>query len=352
MKRLFLLASLALTACGGAGTQQSVSIPDPPSPLAVKKNFYMRTVIDSDPSLYLGRFIADNLSASDIDETSAEKHECSSYFEIQKIDGAGIDYDEYYQASLQASAGLQIPVKSLNAGANSSESSLVRVQYKQGERWVANVKDPAGFRACCDSLGCPSRYIAEFIQGTGSISYAADAANNAGLSAQKVGGVDYKDGFSWKKSIQFDRPAFFAYRVGYTLGSDSASSSVNGNDWCENLPQRRDGIYFCGVSSWTDDESLARDQANYEARIQVLRYLGEKISTNSKIVQTLKEDGTTAKTGNIEIQRAVEGLSSFVKSEKYLVDEDQQPGRRVYRAKVLAFIKNSALEAAAKSSLK
>ena len=119
-----------MCACGG---QTSVDkSPDAPTVLTPKKNFYMRSSLDADPSGYLGRLIPDGVADSDLDEVSAEKHECYKFFEIKKIDGGGMTYDEYYQASTQASAGLKTPVKPVKAGADYGAERVFRVKYAQG----------------------------------------------------------------------------------------------------------------------------------------------------------------------------------------------------------------------------
>lgn len=347
MKQAFLGLGLFLVACGGAQQVASDKVPQ----ITPKKNFYMRATLDNDPSSYLGRFISDSLSVDEIDEVSAEKNECSKFFEIKKIDGAGINYDEYYQASTQAAAGLQAQIKAVQAGANYASDKVVRVKYAQGEKWTAEITDPAALRACCDEIGCPSRYIAEFVSGKGSI-YHLDSKNaDAGLSVKKVAGVDVKDGIKWEQSVDFSSsPIFFAFRVGTTTGdsSMSASSNIPEDGWCENLPQRRDGQYFCGVSRWMDEESTARDQAIFDARVQVLRYIGEELKINSSILRTT--DGSSSnQVENTEMKRATEGVASFVKAERFKTEEDQQPGRRLYRVKALTFIKNADLKAASKA---
>lgn len=348
MKKSFLLLSaLALSACGGAAQMAADHTAQALDSITPKKNFYMRSNLDNDAESYLGRFVANNVSEANLDEVSAEKNKCSKFFKFKKVAGSGIKYDEYYKASMQASAGLQIPVKQFQAGLNQKSQTIARVQYQQGDKWTAEVEDLDGFSACCAEVGCPDRYIAEFVGGTGSISYISSLANDDGFAVEKVGGASYKDGFEWKKSLDFPKQVFFAFRLGSTPGAQTmnSASQILGDDWCENLPSRSDGKYFCGVSRWMDEESVARDQALFDARVQVIRYIGEELKLNSKVVKMV--DGKSSnQTESSEVERAASGLASYVKAEKFKVEEDQQPGQRLYRVKALAFIKNSDLKAA------
>ena len=56
--------------------------------------------------------------------------------------------------------------------------------------------------------------------------------------------------------------------------------------FCDRLPKRDDGIYFCGISAPAAEQQAGRDNAMQNARQQVVRYLGERVETTSKALST------------------------------------------------------------------
>ena len=143
-----LLASsvaVALAACGGTTPRPVLA----PTTVRPKANFFLRTGFDTDPSVYLGRFVPDAVAAGDIDDANAQRTTCSQFFTLRKVNGGGVTYDEYFGASEAASAGLSLPVNDVPVTAQASHQSgrVVRVQYRLTDKWIADLTDPAAYDA-------------------------------------------------------------------------------------------------------------------------------------------------------------------------------------------------------------
>ena len=108
MRSLHLAAVAVL--CSACGPGQTSLRPAPPAaPRPAVSNVHLRSAMDADPSVYLGRFVSDDAPASSIDEAMAAKLACSTHFTVRKVDAGGVEFDHVYQASSQAFAGLNIP---------------------------------------------------------------------------------------------------------------------------------------------------------------------------------------------------------------------------------------------------
>jgi len=319
-----------------------------------KPNFFLRTSIDQDPSVYLGRFIADDTSPDSIDDSAAMQLTCSEFFTVKKIPAAGVEYDEYFQAGTAASASLGIPQMQLAVSAERVRA--VRVQYTATEKWVAHLEDPAGFEACCKQAPdqCTGWYVGEFLAGTGAIYTVAKEKSQAGASGNIKGvpaDAELKDGIVWRRSVVFKQPAFFAFKRTQNRYHGGAA----GGDHCEydydnKVPRSSQGSFFVGVSDWLKSERVARSQAMLDARRQVIRFIGEQIKQGAI--------GRETTGGNVEaletqlsddafVERASQGLARFVKDECWKVKEQEGPDGWRWQAKVLAFVPKDQVAAAA-----
>lgn len=349
MYRSLLVAVAALCTACGSGPKLH---PDAPAPTALPKvsdaNVYLRSAMDADPSVYLGRFVADATPAASIDEAGAAKLACSTHFTVRKVDAGGVEFDHVYQASTQAAAGLSIPdAVPISAQVGGSDARMVRIRYELTDKWVADLKDPAAYAECCRRQPdqCSGRVVGEFLGGVGTIYYAASAAGGAGVSVPGAG-LEIKDGVAWKQATKFGKrtPVFFAFKLTKTAVGATAT------DWDTHPPVSQTGHYFVGVSEWINSERMARDQALADARGQVVRFLGERISEDVKLAETLGGDAgnlkatfAQAKTGS----RVSAGVAEFVKDERWKPETTQGPDGVRYRAKVLAFIANEQIAKAA-----
>lgn len=354
--RALALAALTmpLLACGGGPSGPTLQ----PTMVRPKANFFLRTGFDTDPSVYLGRFVPDAVGDGDIDDANAQRTACSQFFTIRKVKGGGVTYDEYFRASESASAGLSLPADDvpIKAGISHQNGRVVRVQYTLTDKWIADLTDPAGYDACCRKAdgNCSGRIVGEFLGGTGKLYYADMRATSADLKAAEMAGVEYRDGVAWRQAVEFKQPVFFAFKLSPANGGVGPGAGSAAADWAGGkVPKVGHGQYFVGVSEWVVSERLARDQALLEARRQVIRYLGEAIQQSATRNETLAGD-LAALTARLEekgtLQRASQGVASFVKDEDWKVESTQGPDGWQYKAKVLAFIATDTLEQAARAA--
>lgn len=344
---LCALSAGALTGCGGGVVQpegRGASMPRP------KPNFFLRTGFDTDPSTYLGRFVPAGTPPEAIDDANAIRTTCSQFFKVRKVGGGGVRYDEYFAASQSASAGLNLPeVSPVTAQASGQAGQVVRVQYTLIEKWVVDLDDPAGYSKCCAEADnhCSPQIIGEFLSGTGRLLYADSSASDASVG-MAGNGLEAKDGFIWRQAVDFPQPVFFAFKL--TPSQAVAGTPSTQANWDTKVPAVGHGKYFVGVSEWLASEAVARDGALLDARRQAIKYLGETISQKGSGGTAISGNGadfeTRIQSGEV-FERASRGVARFVKDQDWKVEEDRTPTGRRYRAKVLAFIGNDQVDAAA-----
>ena len=344
------VSGVVLGACSGSQHSKEDFKPT----IVPKPNFYLRTSIDQDPSVYLGRFVPEGTDVRSIDDSEAMQLSCSRFFSIKKIPAAGIEYDEYFRASVAAGASIGIP--EVKFAVSADRGKLVRIQYTQTEKWVAHLEDPAGFEACCKAAPdqCTGTYVGEFLAGTGIIYAMAYERSEAGVSGNIKGvpaDAKFKDGIYWRRAIAFSQPAFFAFKTTKTPHKTSGGEAMCGKAWDVTIPKSSQGYFFVGVSEWVQSERVARDQASFDARRQVIRFLGEQIRQGgvrreftSGAIDALE---TKLKDDSV-VDRTSAGLARFVKDECWKPEKTQGPNGWRYQAKVLTFIPKSEIEAAAK----
>ena len=109
--RSIVLLGAAVLAPVGLAIAKKIPAPEfvPPT-----TNFHLRTAFDTDPSVYLGRFVPDDDMVPD--EATARKTACSQYLSVRKVGGGGVEYDEVFEASSAAAMGLGIPKTELSLG--------------------------------------------------------------------------------------------------------------------------------------------------------------------------------------------------------------------------------------------
>lgn len=337
---LIALTALVYTACG----PKKVEIPDVIGPTIVAPaNLFLRNAFDTDPSLYIGRFVADGETS--VDESSAMPLTCSSLITHRKIGGGGVMYDELFNASSEASASVGIPMVA-NVTAGGGHSSVVRVKYTLTEKMVAVPEDPAAFETCCKQAPdqCTDLYIGEFIAGTGEVYYEVSAGGGiegGGITPQGVTAeLDAKHGTTWKRSVQFPNPVYFAFKT--TKNQWNADVAEGGcGDWTNSPPKSSQGEYFVGLSRSHAAEADARKEALTSGREQVVRYLAESIQTGSVEVTTTSgaSDGLiTSIASESLLQSAAEGVAKLVKDESWCVENEATPGGTLKVAKVLMFL--------------
>lgn len=343
------LTILALAALSASQAAHAKKVPAPEF-VPPTTNLHLRAAFDTDPSVYLGRFVPDDAVVPD--EASSRKTACSQYISVRTVGGGGVEYDEVFESSSATAMGLGVPKTELVMGGQSGQSTSLRAKYTLTNKMVADISDPVAFASCCRQSPneCTSRFVGEFIEGTGSIwaarSSSADASVLKGL--QKLGfDVEARNGVAWSRSRTFPQPVYFALRITEVPEVD-CKALVN------NPPRSEEGWYFGSVSEPLRSEKLARDEAMAGARVQAVRYVGEAIATGSVQNTVIGGDaGAAAARFQDEqfVTRAAEGMARFVKDELSCVEESPSVEGPRYIVRTLAFMPLGALDEAARAAL-
>lgn len=356
MRHLLSMAVLAFAAVsvGCGGTTRGPAIPTGAGSnlmqAANTKSIYMRASIDADPSAYLGRFIPDTLRIGEIDDGRGVRTQCSEYFQVRRVNGGNVKYDDLVIASQNASLGVQAPIHAAAFGGGSQGAQVMRMRYTLTEKWMVDVRDPSGYANCCRSNAgaCTGRVIGEYLGGTGEVLYAV--GSKADATGQIAGsGLDIKDQYQWQRSIQFEQPVFFAFRLSDTQRIVPIRKPTDTADWDVNVPEDPTGKreFFVGVSEWMPSERMARNLAMLEVRREVIRYVGESITQSSTLneryggaVQNI--EASMEEAGKLE--RASKGVAQFVRALKWKKEESDFPEGRKYKMRVLGQVRKADVE--------
>lgn len=343
----FVVLALLTALPAQAGRKNKVP---PPEFVPPTTNLHLRTAFDTDPTVYLGRFVPNGAGVPD--ESAARKTACSQYISISTVGGGGVEYDEVFESSSAAAMGLGVPKTELTLGGSAGQSASLRAKYTLSNKMVADISDPVAFASCCrqSPTECTGRFVSEFIEGTGSI-WAAKSSSAEGSvlkGLQAVGfDVEARNGVAWSRSRAFPQPVYFAFRVTEVPEVD-CGALVN------NPPKSDKGLYFGAVSEPLPSEKVARDAALAGAREQAVKYLGEAIAMGSISTTEIGGDaGAASARFNDEqfIKRAAEGVARFVKDELSCVEESPSVDGPRFTVRTLAYMPNAALTDAAKAAL-
>ena len=313
---------------------------EPPQP---NSNFYLRTSFDKDPSMYLGRFILDG--SETIDETAARKSQCTELISIRYIDAGNVLYDEVMKADVSLGAQLKIPgVDSISVGANQNYG--VRTTYTLNKKMVADIEDPYAFEKCCreSETNCTSRYIGEFLEGSGSLWSAHSQFVGVKFldKLQKKLPVDVEahGEYNWVKSRVFDENIYFAYKI-------TELPKFDCNALIDKPPKSSDGLYFGGLSDPMKSERHAKEKAMDFAKEQMVRYIAEDLQIEITEDSTVGAGPSGEYSGgeNRSVTRYAQGITSKVKADLYCPTEVvETPDGPLYTARVIAFIPNESLD--------
>lgn len=258
-----------LLACAGRG-----GVPNGPS-AAPTANVFLRNSFDTDPSIYLGRFVPRN--AVELDEGSAMPLTCTQYVTPRFIEGGGVKITETMSVSTEVAARIGVPVVASAAGSG-SRTGEVKVEYVLTGKMVAEVSDPAAFNDCCKAQPdqCTDRFVGEFLQGTGTVyREEARAVDVAGKGTDPQSGVSGQAAVShqkqWAQAIEFPNPVYFAFKVTQTPNNRATSSC---GTWVDSPPVEPGSVYFVGMSRDKKNERAARDGATRTAKYEALKSIG------------------------------------------------------------------------------
>ena len=254
-----------LLACGPKmPTAQSMSI-------VPSSSVYLRNSFDMDPSSYVGRFVTDGDKS--LDEASGMAMSCSKYITHRFVEGGGVRYNEILNVSTNVGARLGVPMIG-SAKGNYGSTGVVRVQYELTGKMLSEVLEPEKFRQCCIDYPdqCTRRYIGEFLQGKGVVFTEYTQGVNAGGNAVDPGSgvegeVSFSHGKNWRRGIEFPNPVYFAFKINQTPYGELKQCA----GWMSKVPQSDKGQYFVGISTFHEDESKARKDAQKKATDEAMR---------------------------------------------------------------------------------
>ncbi len=316
------------------------------------RGVYVRASFDTDPSLYVGRFIKDG--DTDINESRAMELTCSQHITTRVVSAGGVIRDEYFMASTSVAASLGIPPVAY-ASAGAERGIVVRVRYTENRKMMYDIADAAAFEACCRAAPdqCTDTFIGEFIGGTGKVFYAD--GTRAELEGGFVGSsgmadLEVKDGRYWRASLEFPNDVYFAFRttdnihVGGAGGAGLASGRCDAPDvtWDDVPPASSQGKYFVGVSKLFPDEQTARDDALRDARSQAVRHVQETVDYSGGSTTTFGGSGGTmsaSTSGGSTTETSASGVAEQVKDLAWCnLDVDRPTGGTDHQVKVVVFV--------------
>src|SRR5690606_29069801 len=143
-------------------------ITNQPASLVSSSSVWLRNTYDTDPSIYVGRFVPPGVT--ELDESNTMVLACSKHITTRFIEGGDVDYTEDMHVNTQVALRIGMPVVA-SGSAGYEHSRTAQARYKLTGKLVAEIADPDAFAACCKAQPdqCTDRFIGEFIQGTGSL---------------------------------------------------------------------------------------------------------------------------------------------------------------------------------------
>jgi len=205
--------------------------------------------------------------------------------------------------------------------------SLAGLEYDIEKKLILDTGVAELEKCCVQSPDkCTGEYISEFWRGTGKMwrMDGTDAGLKASLKGlEKLGGIDFSATKGWSAASDWDKPMYFAYRT-------QAFQLPECKAYMDNMPEKKGRVMFAGVSKRTASEQEARTNARNDARMQVVKYLGEDI----------KIEGDT-------IVTSAEALLSGVKDSLTCMDPElETPEGPHYLARVRMYVDKERLDAA------
>lgn len=363
MRYLYPLCALALSACGPKnGTNTGAVAPTVGGTMAdqwisPRKDVFIRAGFDTDPSVYIGRFIDPTQPDRD---SAASELTCSSFVTPRVVGGGGVTTSEYFSVSSAVAGGLGVPPFFRSDG-SAERDVLLRVEYTLTHKMQHEINDAAGFEACCLSAPdqCGAQFVGEFWEGTGQVYYSVGTRSELearGISPEMTADLEMKGGRYWGAGVSFPNPVYFAFMpatnthmVG-TLPSGTCAEV----QWDDVPPQSSQGQYFVGISREWESAQDARSDALRNAREQSVRWLAESIAYDDS--SRRQYEGSALLRQRIEgggsLSTAAEGVARFVKDTAWCTDEVATPGGTITKVRTAAFLPSASIEGAIGAALK
>lgn len=245
---------------------------------------WLRNTYDTDPSIYVGRFVP--AGVTDLDESNTMVLACSKYITTRFIEGGNVEYTEDLHVSNQVAVKIGVPVVA-SGSAGYQHQRTAQVRYTLTGKLVAEITDPDGFAACCKDQPdqCTDRFVGEFIQGTGSVYHnAARDMSIEGQGTNPANGLAGEGGSSrsveWQRAAEFPEPVYFAFKINPTPYSQGIVSTCP--DWVDSPPKSDTGIFVVGSSDNNRNENAARNAALRSARNMAARSTGHLVPVQAE----------------------------------------------------------------------
>jgi hypothetical protein len=273
-----LLGLASLAGCAGN------NISNQTASLVSSSSVWLRNTYDTDPSIYVGRFVPPGVT--ELDESNTMVLACSKHITTRFIDGGGVDYTEDMHVNTQVALKIGMPVVA-SGSAGYEHSRTAQARYRLTGKMVAEITDPDAFAACCKAQPdqCTDRFIGEFIQGTGSLYHNAErTVDLQGEGTNPQTGIKGEGGVSrtaeWQRAAEFPNPVYFAFKVNptpYTQGAVNTCPS-----WVDSPPASDGGVYVVGSVDNQRSESGARDGALRDAGGMAARATGVNVPVRAQ----------------------------------------------------------------------
>jgi len=340
-----VMVSLAVVTTGGKKRKKDATPLNISDLIQPTPQLYLRAAFDSDPSMYLGRWVPNDMEP--VDESAAFQTRCGQYIEYREVTAAG-HYEQFFLASSDSLASVGIPVVG-GVGAEGESSTMVRATYDLTRKLVADIPPDQidDFEACCKRADdqCADRYIGEFIEGTGAIYQALGRAGEGGADVVARNGVgvdlEVSRGVQWQRAITFETPIYFAMKTTLNRFVDDKFEScvaARAKDqkvpgWVHNKPTSSQGRYYIGIGTPHVDEGVARDTAHADVIQQIALETGIVTQGGS----FGRESGVQGMT--MDIQNAIARQTTVEASCPTIIDT---PEGEAFHTKVLVFITEEA----------
>lgn len=229
---------------------------------------------------------------------------------------------------VETGIGARVGLPALNVGGSWGTRSVAGISYQLVDKLVLDGGLDA-LEECCvrNPESCSDRYVAEAWRGTGAIHRVTSDSKALKTTLQQLdqlGRVAFGSTKGWTMASTWDEPMYFAYRV-QTFQIPSCESYMN------NLPEVDGQVRFTGVSRRLASEQAAREDARNDARVQVVRYLGEELHVSGD-----------------QVTSSAEAVLSGVKDTLTCLDPvTETPDGPAYLARVRMYVPRAQLEGAA-----
>ncbi len=254
---LLPLIVLVIAGCGRNG------ITNQPASLVSSSSLWLRNTYDTDPSVYVGRFVP--AGVTELDESNTMVLACSKHITTRFIEGGNVEYSEEMQVSTQVALKLGMPVVASGSAAYEHRRTA-RASYTLTGKLVAEIVDPEAFAACCKAQPdqCTDRFVGEFIQGSGSLEHQAERSIDLdGKGTNPQTGISGEGGVSreaqWQRAAEFPEPVYFAFKINPTPYSQGVVDTCP--SWAEQPPPAEGGMFLVGSAENAKTESNARAAA-------------------------------------------------------------------------------------------